>query len=77
MTVLNGFFGITIGGMDKSVWIRHRIVTGMIMMVICSAVFILTRQPYAGIICFSVLIVKGFLMIRNGSKLTFVEEENE
>lgn len=64
MTVLNGIFGVVISGMDKPIWGRHRIVTGMIMMVICSAVFILTRQPYAGIICFSVLIVKGFLMIR-------------
>ena len=69
MTVLNGIFGVVISGMDKPVWGRHRIVIGMIMMVICSTVFILTRQPYAGIICFSVLIVKGFLMLRNGSKL--------
>ena len=41
--------------------------TGLIMMVICSAAFIPTRQPYAGIICFSVLLVKGFLTITNGS----------
>ena len=77
MTVLNGICGVVISGMDKPIWGRHRIVTGMIMMVICSAVFILTRQPYAGIICFSALIVKGFLMLRNGSKFTFVEEQNE
>ena len=64
ITVLNGVFGIVISGMDKPDWVRHRIITGMTMMVICSAVFILTRQPYAGIICFSVLTVKGFLMIR-------------
>ena len=64
ITVLNGFFGVVISGMDKPVWVRHTIVTGMIMTVICSAVFILTKQPYAGIICFSVLIAKGFLMIR-------------
>ena len=47
MNVLNGIFGVVISGMDKPIWGRHRIVTGMIMMVICSAVFILTRQPYA------------------------------
>ena len=64
VTVLNGIFGVVITGMDKPFCGRHRIVTGMIMMVICSAVFIFTRQPYAGIVCFSVLIVKGFLMIR-------------
>ena len=64
MTVLNGIIGVVISGKDKPVWGRYGIVTGMIMMVICTAVFILTRQPYAGIICFSMLIVKGFLMIR-------------
>lgn len=64
LTVLNGLIGIISGGMDKPVWVRHSIVTGMIMTGICSAVFILTRQPYAGIICFSVLTVKGFIMIR-------------
>ncbi len=73
MTVLNGIFGVVISGMDQPVWSRHRNVIGMILMVICATVFILTRQPYAGIICFSVLIVKGFLMLRNGSKFTFVE----
>ena len=77
MNVLNGIFGVVISGMDKPIWGRHRIVTGMIMMVICSAVFILTRQPYAGIICFSVLLVKGFLILGNGSKLLVVEEQNE
>ena len=64
MTVLNGIFGVVISGMDKPVLGRHRIVTGMIMTVICSAVFVLTKQPYAGIIYFTVLIIKGFLMIR-------------
>ena len=68
MTVLNGIFGVVISSMDKPVLGRQRIVTGMIMTVICSAVFILTKQPYAGIICFSVLIVQGFLIIRNGGK---------
>ncbi len=63
-TVLNGIFGVIISCMDKFVLSNHRIVTGMIMMVICSAVFILTRQPYAGMFCFSMLIVKGFLIIR-------------
>ena len=29
--------------------------------------FFPTRPPYAGIICFSVLLVKGFLTITNGS----------
>ena len=62
ITVLNGICGVIISGMDKPVWSRHRIVTGIVLMVICSAVFILTRQPYAGIICFFILVVKGILI---------------
>ncbi len=65
MTVLNGIVGIITGGRDKPFCAGHSIVTGMILMVISSAVFILTRQPYAGIICFSMLMVKIFLIIRN------------
>ncbi len=62
ITVLNGICGAIISGMDKPVWSRHRITTGIALMIICSAVFILTRQPYAGIICFSILMVKGILI---------------
>lgn len=62
IAVLNGICGAIISGMDKPVWSKHRIATGIALMVICSAVFILTRQPYAGIICFSILIVKGILI---------------
>lgn len=62
ITVLNGICGAIISGMDNPVWSRHRIVTGIVLMVLCSAVFILTRQPYAGIICFFILLVKGILI---------------
>ena len=54
------FYGNFTSGTDKAVWNKHRVAAGMIMPVICCAVFILTGQPYAGIICFSVLIVKVF-----------------
>ena len=74
MTALNGVLGVVISGMDNPVLSRHSIVAGMILMVVCSAVFILTRQPYAGIICFSVLIVKGLLMLGNGGKSSFREK---
>ncbi len=63
ITVLNGICGAVIRRMDKPVWLKHRIVTGFALTVISSGVFILTRQPYAGIVCFSVLIVKGILII--------------
>ena len=64
ITVLNGICGTVISGMDRPIWIRHRIVTGIALTIIFSSVIILTRQPYAGIICFSMLIVKGGLIIK-------------
>ncbi len=71
VSLLNGIFGVVISGMDKSARGRHGIVAGMIVTAACSAVFILTRQPYAGIICFTVLVVKGFLIIRKRQKIIF------
>lgn len=62
VTVLNGICGTVISRMDEPIWIKHRIVTGMVLLIICSAVFILSRQPYAGIICFMVLVAKGVLL---------------
>ena len=64
LAVLNGICGVIINHFDKPVWNRHRLMTGMVLSVACAAVFILTRQPYAGIICLAVLVVKGFMVAR-------------
>lgn len=64
ITGLSGLCGMVICRMDRPVWSRYGLVTGLALMVICSSVFILTRQPYASIICFSILIVRGILMIK-------------
>ena len=63
VTVLNGLCGVIISRLDRPVWNRHRLVTGMALSILGSAVFVLTRQPYAGILCFAILVIKGFLMI--------------
>ncbi len=62
VTVLNGFCGIVISRLDQPEWNRHRVVTGVSLSVLGTAVFILTRQPYAGIIYLAILAVKGFLV---------------
>ena len=64
LAALNGICGVIINHFDKPVWNRHRFMTGMALSVACAAVFILTRQPYAGIICLAVLVVKGFMVAR-------------
>jgi hypothetical protein len=64
ITILNGICGVIIANFDKPVWNRHRLVTGLVLSIIGSALFIVTRQPYAGIVFFALLLVKGFLIIR-------------
>lgn len=62
VAVLNGICGVIVSHFEKPVWNRHRLVTGMVLSVVGAVVFILTRQPYAGIICLAILVVKGLLI---------------
>ncbi len=59
---LNGICGAVLSRFDRPVWNRHRLMTGMVLSVISVGVFIGTRQPYAGIICFSILVIKTWIM---------------
>ena len=64
ITTLNGICGVILSRFNQPVWNRHRIITGMGLSVAGVAAFVGTRQPYAGIICFSLLVVKTWLIIR-------------
>ena len=64
IAVLNGIGGVIISRFDKPVWSRNILVTGMVLSIVCAAVFILTRQPYAGIICLAILVAKGLLIVK-------------
>ena len=64
VTILNGICGVIIVSFNKPVWNRHRLVTGVVLAILSVAVFIVTRQPYAGIVCFAFLVIKGFLITK-------------
>ncbi|MCR4752757.1 MAG: helix-turn-helix domain-containing protein [Eubacterium sp.] len=64
ITALNGICGVIISRYDRPVWRRHRLVTGMVLSITGTAVFIMARQPYAGIVCLAILVVKGLLICR-------------
>ena len=64
LTVLNGICAAVISNFDKLVWNRHRLVTGVALTILGCALFLITRQPYAGMIFFSVLVIKGFLLLK-------------
>ena len=69
ITAVNGICGVIISHFEQPVWDRHRLVTGMVLSITCAAAFILTRQPYAGIICLAILVVKGLLIWKRGGML--------
>ncbi len=64
VTILNGICGVIITNFDKPVWNRHRLITGVVLSILTVVVFITTRQPYAGIVCFAFLVIKGFLITK-------------
>jgi len=62
--ILNGICGVIIANFNKPVWNKHRLITGVILSILTVIVFIATRQPYAGIVCFAFLVIKGFLIAK-------------
>ena len=64
ITILNGICGVIIAGFDKPVWSRHGLVSGVALSILSVTVFIAARQPYAGIVCFALLVMKGFLIAK-------------
>lgn len=65
LSVLNGISAVIISRFDKSLWNKHRLVTGAVLSVTAVFLFMITRQPYAGIISFTILITKGYLILRS------------
>ena len=64
LSILNGICGVMLAGFDQPAWNRHTRAAGMFLSIACVAVFIAARQPYAGIVCFALLVIKGFLIVR-------------
>ena len=65
LTALNGFCGIIISNFDKPIWNKHRLITGIALSITGTLLFILTRQPYAGVFYLTILIIKGVLLLKS------------
>lgn len=65
LTVLNGFCTVVISNFDRPVWNKHRLITGMALSVIGTMLFILARQPYAGLFYLCLLVIKGILVLKS------------
>jgi len=60
--VLEGACSLVVANLDRQAWGKRLLVAGMILSVVAVMVFIVSRQPYAGIVCFALLTIKGFLV---------------
>ena len=69
-TALNGLCGLIILKFNHPVWDRHRLITGMMLSIVGVAVFIASRQPYAGIIYFALLVIKTLGIMRLSNQAT-------
>lgn len=64
LTVLNGLAGIFFSRMDRTELNRRCLLAGIVFSVAGTALFLMTRQPYAGMIFLTLLVIKGILVIR-------------
>ena len=60
--VLEGAACLVAAKLDRQTWAKRLLVVGMVLSVVAVMVFIVSRQPYAGIICFALLTIKAFLV---------------
>ena len=64
LTVLNGLSGIVVSRMDRPGLNRSCLLAGIVLTAAGSALFMITRQPYAGMIYLTLLIIKGILLMK-------------
>ena len=64
MIILNGICGLVLSRTDTPVRNRRLMMTGAVLSVAGVGVFICTRQPYAGIVCFFILVMKAWLIMK-------------
>lgn len=62
VTVISGFAAVTVSSLDRPVWSRRLWIAGIVLSILGSMLFILSRQPYAGIFYLCILVTKGYLM---------------
>jgi len=62
ITVIGGFAAVSVSSLDKPAWSRRLWIAGTVLSILGSMLFILSRQPYAGLFYLCILVTKGFLM---------------
>ncbi len=63
--VINGIMGLIVANLERPVWNDRLLAAGTVASVLAVIVFMAARQPYAGIVSFSLLVIKVFLRRKN------------
>ncbi|MBR3226558.1 MAG: helix-turn-helix transcriptional regulator [Atopobiaceae bacterium] len=66
-TVLCGLGEVAVSSLDRPAWGKALLIAGLVLASACVALFIVSRQPYAGIVCFALLLAKGVVLARRAS----------
>ena len=70
LTVLCGACEVAVSRLERPSLGRALLFAGCALSVVCVAIFIVARQPYAGILCFALLVTKLLIMFRRISQGT-------
>lgn len=66
-TILCGLGEIVVSCLDRLEWGKVLLVAGLVLASGSVALFIVGRQPYAGIVCFVLLLAKGIVLARRAT----------
>jgi transcriptional regulator with XRE-family HTH domain len=68
LTALCGLCEVVSSRLEKPPLVRALLIAGFALSVSCVATFIVGRQPYAGILCFALLVVKCLVVYRRDAR---------
>ena len=77
LTVVNGFCTVVISSFDQPLWNRHRLITGIVLSITGTVLFILARQPYAAVFYVCILVLKGVIKERFHDQIIHREKEEQ
>lgn len=67
-TILCGLCEVVVSSLDKPNWCGAMLAASVVLSTVCVAVFIVARQPYAGIVSFALLVTKTLLLFGRARK---------
>ena len=67
-TILCGLCEVVASSLDKPNWCGAMLAASVVLSTVCVAVFIVARQPYAGIVSFALLVTKTLLLFGRARK---------